>query len=272
MLSVRDSRDETPLHWAVNQSRFTTLEHINLLISSGANINSKNIRGYTPLSKSLNADNNSQEVFQLLLNNGADVDVYYDHLGLYSGEVPIIHEVITRGLLNLLNLLIQKGANIEIQSISKPHTGILPVSSGLTPLHHAVYLSNFGDTPNIKYSSIIKVLIENGANINAVAEDGRTPLDMVLQTQFSTTVVDILTANGAKSGILIEPNIKIVQEGWNRFNFSTSKGSSYTILESINFDQWSILHHTVGDGDIFHFIDPSSEKLKYKFYKVIQQN
>ena len=63
-------------------------------------------------------------------------------------------------------------------------------SGGLTPLHFAAYYG---------HEEIVELLITKGANVNAKANDGRTPIDWAI-TQDNTETADLLRKHGAKSG------------------------------------------------------------------------
>lgn len=96
-----------------------------------------------------------QEV-KRLLSLGADVNWRESKYGVSS-----IHEAVRIGSADLLELLVQEGADVNAAN-----------DNGLTPLHMAAYLGA-RDTAD--------VLIARGADVNAKARDGITPLHTAAQ-------------------------------------------------------------------------------------------
>ena len=70
---TRGPTDETSLHYAV-KSRYGSVDVIKLLVDSGADINSRNRRGGTPLHYAARYSS-KDDIFQLLVSKGADADI-----------------------------------------------------------------------------------------------------------------------------------------------------------------------------------------------------
>lgn len=67
------------------------LEAVKLMIGRGANVNDKNDNGWTALAFA--AKHNLLEIAELLIKNGADVNVngtYYGDEGAFSGNVALL--------------------------------------------------------------------------------------------------------------------------------------------------------------------------------------
>lgn len=159
--------DTTPLHYV------GCPEIAQQLISHGADVNSSEFSGQTPLMEA--SLRGLEEVARLLIENGADVEA----MNYKDGITPLSYaktEGVTRLLLEFgadpnnldygkmtplhysrcggsARVLIEHGIDVNAQS-----------ASGETPLHKA------------RYSDVAIVLLENGATVNSTDRSGRTPL------------------------------------------------------------------------------------------------
>jgi serine/threonine protein kinase len=127
---------------------------IRLLLDRGAKVNVADQDGQTPLS--LAVARNNVAIAKLLLNAGATVTVPGS-----QGEMALWQSAIVYGNVEMLELLLEHGANINAKD-----------NSGITPLHAAIQTGNL---------SITKWLLEHGASINAKNNSGTTPLHYVIQ-------------------------------------------------------------------------------------------
>jgi hypothetical protein len=103
---------------------------------------------------------------------GADVNWQDSKI---EGETAL-HAAVRKANLEIVNFLLQTGANIN----SKNH-------SGLTPLHVAAYCGE---------REIVNTLIEKGAEVNAKAKDGITPLHAAASMGNGKTI-ELLIERGA---------------------------------------------------------------------------
>ena len=145
-LEVRDHTEATPLHRAVQGGLVAIAA---LLVESGADVNAKDFADATPIYwASAKEENAAPEIFELLIKAGA-------HLGVVDeiGRTPLHKAVHTTP--EIVELLIKNGVNVNSRT-----------KQGNTPLHVAMI---GGDI------EIIRVLLDNGADINAAGEMG-TPL------------------------------------------------------------------------------------------------
>ena len=136
----------TPLIMAVERTFDPQI--VRLLIEKGAEVNGKDSLGNTPLLQCEHLDFHSEnlEIMELLIENGADLDVVGHH-----GET-ILHKVINNGNLKTAELLLNSGANIEATS-----------SQGNTPLWTAAWHGNV---------DAVRLLISLDANIHAIGHTG----------------------------------------------------------------------------------------------------
>ena len=151
-----------------------------LLISKGADVNSKDITGSTPLFYAANG-----EIAELLISKGADVNVrnilrqtslhMADNKGVaevfikrgaevnftdMEGRAPL-HFAVDHCYRNIVEILISSGADVKAHD-----------RKGRTPLHHAVITGN---------RDLSGLLMKNGADVNTRDKDGNTPMLSLLK-------------------------------------------------------------------------------------------
>lgn len=157
------------------------LKRIESLISNGADVNSKNKDGLTPLHVA--AVRGQLAVVDFLINNSADVNTKTK-----DGQT-LLHHVAREGHFRVVELLIDSGSDLN----TKDNAGRTPLNcalrwrkydvakllvrrgadvntkdgTGITPLHYA---SSSED------SNLVKLLISKGSDINAKRTNGETPL------------------------------------------------------------------------------------------------
>lgn len=146
-----------------------------LLISKGANINVKTSTGETPL---MLACYFSEEVTRLLVSEGADINAN-NGTGAFSHCISgIMGGVVSTGL---AELFLSKGANVDETDTTGPTAG-----------YTCLMLAAGNEKPDL-----VKFLIKNGANVNAKAKDGATPLSMAIREN-DTAMIKLLKDFGAK--------------------------------------------------------------------------
>ncbi|SCO53289.1 related to ankyrin 3 [Fusarium fujikuroi] len=160
------SKGHTPLHWAIQQG---DVPLATILLASKEIIpvvSSSDER--TPLS--LAAENGYESIVRLLL---AIETVQLDPRD-YMGRTPLALAAI-EGYVDIVKLLLSTG-NVNVNS--KDYSGCTPLLGVLMRLAHAQKSSSKAST-EAEFSSkltIAKVLLENGADIHAKDNYGRTPL------------------------------------------------------------------------------------------------
>ena len=160
-----DIEKQTPLHKA-SQKAMTSV--ISLLIDSGANINAKDKCNLTPLH--IACREGLIENAKLLISKGADINAKDK-----NDRTPLFYSVQANNL-ELVKLLIEKGADINAKSKS------------LTSLLH--YASQYKSLPIINY------FISKGLHINAQDICLKTPLHIAAKKGL-IDVVQLLLNNGA---------------------------------------------------------------------------
>ena len=138
------------------------------LITSGADVNTKQKFGYTPLHCA--AWDGHKNIAEFLLARGADVNA-----ATWLGDTPL-HSAAERNHHDIAALLIHAGSNVNDKGCY-----------GRTPLHHAARLGN---------KAIAQMLLANGAAVNVMDEGGYSPLYGAAQAGH-TEVVALLISKGA---------------------------------------------------------------------------
>lgn len=161
-IDTRDERGWTPLM----VSAFNGKEEVALLlIRSGADIHAKDTAGYGPLHWA--AFNGYSNVVKLLLDKRADVNARSNH-----GWTPLL-QAATRDHLVAAGQLIAGGADVNLAS-----------NDGWTALHKAAANG---------HTEVVKLLLAKGANRSAGYLDGTTPLDLATKNKHDG-IVALLTA------------------------------------------------------------------------------
>ncbi|HDJ34276.1 MAG TPA: hypothetical protein ENF21_09305 [Bacteroidetes bacterium] len=164
----------SPLMLALN-SNYTELTKI--LIEAGADIHVRGNNGATAL---MVAAMNSQEMTELLLEKGADITARSDNgTGVFTNcVVGIISGRVTTGL---AEFLLSRGAEVDEVNTTEYY-------GGYTPLFWAV---------EDNQEALVKLLVRHGANVNARAANGKTPLSIASEAGL-TAIAEILKAAGAR--------------------------------------------------------------------------
>ena len=166
----------TALMWACSwASRPGYFDVAKYLIKAGADVNISANDGSTAL---LEAAEGSKEISLMLMDNGADITARRDDgrgiftsttFGILMGKVD----------LDFAELILSKGADINEAATSGD-------VAGWTAIHYAASNGN---------AELLKFLIKNGANVNAVTADGKTPLSLAGS---NTEIIELLKAAGAR--------------------------------------------------------------------------
>ncbi len=167
-VNIQDSDNETPLHIAARQNNE---DIINLLIFYRANVNVQNSIGETPLHIAIKQDN--ENITESLISNGANID----------NKLDLLRKFTDKGCIKVVKLLIDnKGIDLNAKDEN---------NKGNTLLHVAAEKN---------HEDIARLLIENGADIDAQNNNGYLPLDYAISCG-SADIVQLLIDKGAKVNI-----------------------------------------------------------------------
>ncbi len=153
-LEVVDRYGKNALIMAVERHKF---ELVKLLILSGASVDS-NRDNNTPLTYALSKG--YKEIFLYLLDKGANIDAKLKRG--YQGSITVLHKASRMGKIVYVEALLKKGA--KVNASIEDGTGDW---AGYNALLFAAYRGNI---------NIVKLLINNGANVNSKNSSGQTPL------------------------------------------------------------------------------------------------
>ncbi|MCJ7690298.1 MAG: ankyrin repeat domain-containing protein [Clostridiaceae bacterium] len=175
-----DSKVESILHYAINNSQENYFEIIEILINNGADINSHHSEFLeTPLHKLCARVNPQIDVITMILKKGAKVNAVN-----ISGKTPIFHCSFNYSV-ELLTLLIKYGADINIRDKYK------------NTLLHDDYI-NCSDK---HFEEFLKVLINRGFDINSKNSTGLTPLDYCANEKIKYILIKYGAKNNKKGDL-----------------------------------------------------------------------
>jgi len=176
-------------------------EMVIYLVENGANVNTSNAKGYTPLIYACIHKNG--KMVKYLIENDSSVNKEDGY-----GRTPLLHASINNDNV-LMKYLINNGADIN----KKDNKDNLPLINAYLYRNKEMitYLIENGADPNIKNKNgetllidaskknnneMVSFLIENGVNVNEKSIHGDTPLNFALKNK-NINMVKILINNGA---------------------------------------------------------------------------
>lgn len=133
-------------------------EVIKYLLKCGADVETRNIFGASPLWMACR--HGLLPIAELLLDSGANVDSINK---MFRASCLCI--AVDKGHIEIAELLIRRRANVNIQDF------VSPFEADKTPLHIACEFEHF---------EIIKLLVSEGADIDAMDKDGKYPVEYAL--------------------------------------------------------------------------------------------
>ena len=167
---------ETPLHLAVT---WRNIRAIRALLAAGADPNLQNAEGFSSLwnTQPIGPHPWSEEVFDLLVDAGADIDIINPKTGY-----PLLHHMAEYGYVDMVRKLLCMGADANKKSLG---CGV-----GY-PVMPAIVLAPFRDC-----LSVLETLMEYGADINVATSSGETTL-LVSVMYNAHKCIEFLLRNGA---------------------------------------------------------------------------
>lgn len=168
-VNTRSTAGWYPLHSAAHRGN---IQVTNYLLARGANPNAVSGNGFTALYMAAESDYGAA-VAEALLNYGADPNVRNA-----SGQTAL-HQAASQGATKVIEILLAHKADINAAD-----------NSGYVPLLGAIsYGMKNGRKP-------VEVLVNNGANVNAESARGETPLGNAIERD-DIEILKLLIAHGA---------------------------------------------------------------------------
>ena len=196
-IEARDSEGLTPLHWAALSGTDST-EMIDFLLDHGAVIEAKSADGFAPLHFALGAGSSSAvsaslPSAQVLVGRGADVNA------ASSGGGTPLHLAAGEGHISLGELS-QEEKEKEAAAIRVSLIQLLIDASANIEAENSLKQTPL-HTAVERHSGakVVEALLDSGANIEATDDAGRTPLHIAVDIPLSWTegVVELLLDRGA---------------------------------------------------------------------------
>lgn len=165
----------------LNTFRHKSYAVVDYLVAQGADINRIDNRGLTPLDAAILSlkSSDSRTVYRFIehfLTFKPNLDLQKSLAGGLGGE-PALHLAAQFGHADMVALLLDHGANVNLKSLTR----------GATALHYAVYANQ---------PEVAKVLVAHKANLELTEMSGATALQMATQLR-RPDLVRILTDAGA---------------------------------------------------------------------------
>jgi len=167
-VNAKNRRASTPLHWAIHDEA-----KVRLLLSKGAEVNSKQAQGRTPLFLAAMLGDGVATI-RLLLGSGAD-----PNLASANGQTPL-SMVAARGNVEAMRLLIEKGAEVNHRD-----------GAGETALMVACTSGN---------ADAVRFLIEKGADVKVRSKRNETALGFAATSGVQASV-ELLLARDAEVNV-----------------------------------------------------------------------
>ncbi|KYQ89210.1 hypothetical protein DLAC_10454 [Tieghemostelium lacteum] len=183
LLNSFDANHRTPLHFS---AYYGSKDCIDLLLSEGSDLNITDFDGYTALMLAIKVGN--QAIAEKLINSGADLNVKSKegfsalHLAVLSSDRTLSKLILSKENIEIPCQKSESGSILHaayglkdmeiIQDLVKKEPKLLQSldENDMTPLHIACAYGN---------KVLALELIKLGANVNAVARGGCTPLHIV---------------------------------------------------------------------------------------------
>ena len=160
-----------------NAAKSGDIKSLKKYLKKGADLNQKNQESLTLLH--IASKNNQTETIKFLLENNADINA------VQGAGWTALHFAAGMGYIESVKILLEYGANVNIQE-----NNFLA-----TPLYFAIKnaMPGYGENKNI-----VKLLLDNGAEINKLDNVGRSVLHIAIKND-DKDIIKLLERSGGKN-------------------------------------------------------------------------
>jgi len=211
LMESKDKNGNTPLNLACLHGFTREPDIAEFLISKGANINTENNNGFTPLhgasSFAGDAGGANYDLVQLLVTNGANVNAKDKR-----GNTPLHASI---GSVNIARFLIEHGADVNAKADigTALHRSLTYDSNDEMPqllIKNGVKLNQKDKLGNTElhlaamngFANLISLMVKNGSDVNAVNHNNRTALYYAAKHGYSHAAEALINAGADKSSIV----------------------------------------------------------------------
>jgi len=121
------------------------------------------------------------------------------------------------------------------------------------------------------HKEVAELLIANGASVNAIIVSGRnqgkTPLDLAIWRK-KTETADLLRKHGGRTAEEIALMPRLVQHGRFAFSFDAKEGKVYEVQDSFDLLNWEVIKTYTGTGASVRFDEERDHDPPKIFYRV----
>lgn len=175
-INSRDSEGRSPLHLAVKDRNFSSLE---LLISGDADINSQDNEGSTPLHQSLKMGKKGvMNAFNKLIDSEADINLQDN-----SGRSPLHLAIQQKNITAIKTLVQHEAVNINI-----------PDNEGKTPIHY-IMESNLKSSEK---SKIARLLLARQGNVDIKDNSGNSAVMLAAKSKSHSDIFPLLIQSSSE--------------------------------------------------------------------------
>jgi ankyrin repeat protein len=228
-VNARNDAQASPLMWAASD-----LDKTRVLLDAGAQVNAKSSDNRTPLMIAATRPGNVVTV-KLLLEHGADANPTA-HPG---GESSPLTQAATAGDAAMMQIIMEHGADVAASAAQALSVSILNRCAKCvslltaTKIDKGAYTQALLETAALADATMVAMLLDHGADVNAVDPTGRTPLMYVAVSDLiSLDVVQLLIARGADVNA-IDQHVQADDEGWTVLDIAKTHGDTPVVAALI---------------------------------------